>query len=213
MARKAENRKTYNNVPMEYFRQKCLAIDSAGLNLSLKSENPGENGAVWFRVLHGMSMTSYGEKITITLRPMGSGTDVHILSECGLPTQIVDYGKNAKNCAAIFAYLERDIPQQGAMQPAPGIPVQQAPVRQAEQPGYPQAPAYQQAPVQPQAGYQQAPVYPQTPAQPQAPVQPQVVAAAAFAAQDFVFCPECGTKNSKSAKFCMNCGTRLIIPQ
>ncbi|MBR6322857.1 MAG: zinc ribbon domain-containing protein, partial [Lachnospiraceae bacterium] len=153
-------------------------------------------GVVWFRVLHGMSMTSYGEKITITLRPMGSGTDVHILSECGLPTQIVDYGKNAKNCAAIFAYLERDIPQQGAMQPAPGIPVQPAPVRQAEQPGYPQAPAYQQAP-----------------AQPQAPVQPQIIAAAAFAAQDFVFCPECGTKNSKSAKFCMNCGTRLIIPQ
>ena len=67
MAKRAEDRKTYNGVPMDYFVQKCRAIDGAGLNVNLKSENPGDNGSMWFRVHHGMTMTSYGEKITITL--------------------------------------------------------------------------------------------------------------------------------------------------
>ncbi|GEM_PF-1985570 len=174
MARRAENRKTYPNVPMQYFLQKCRDINNGGLNVSLKSENPEADGRVWFRVLHGMTMTSYGEKITITLRPMGAGTDVHILSECGMPTQLVDYGKNRQNCEAVFAYLER------------GIEVYTQP-RQAVQAPQQAAPFTQGAPAAPAA----------------APVS--------FAAQDFVFCTECGTKNSKGSRFCMNCGTKLMI--
>ena len=143
MAKRAEDRKTYNGVPMDYFVQKCRAIDGAGLNVSLKSENPGDNGSMWFRVHHGMTMTSYGEKITITLTPAANGTDVHILSECAMPTQLVDYGKNKQNCAAIFGYFDNGIQQIAAapmfndramtyaQQPQAGMMGQQPQVQQA----------------------------------------------------------------------------------
>lgn len=185
MAKRAEDRKTYSNVGIDYFVQKCRTIDQGGLNVNLKSENPGANGSVWFRVLHGMSMASYGEKITITLTPVGAGTDVHILSECGMPTQIVDYGKNRQNCAAIFAYFDRGIEaanQYAGAQPQP-------------QP-------------MPQPQPQPMPVPTPQPVQTNA----QAAMAAQYAAQDFVFCMECGTKNSKGSNFCMKCGARLMIP-
>ena len=165
MARKAENRKTYNNVPMDYFVQKCRSIEQGGLNLSLKSENPEADGSVWFRIHHGMTAMSYGEKITITLRPLGQGTDVHVLSECGMPTQLVDGGKNKSNCAVIFRYLEANMP----------------------------------------AAAPQGVVPPINPAAPQAPSQGTVQ-------QDYVFCMQCGTRNSRAANFCMNCGSKLMLP-
>ena len=186
MAKRAEDRKTYNGVPMDYFVQKCRAIDGAGLNVNLKSENPGDNGSMWFRVHHGMTMTSYGEKITITLTPVANGTDVHILSECAMPTQLVDYGKNKQNCAAIFGYFDKGIQQIAA-----------APMTNDRSMTY----------AQPQAGMmgqQPQPV-------PVPVVQPQVQQAAPqAAAQPFVFCVECGAKNDRSANFCMKCGAKLI---
>ncbi len=203
MAKRAEDRKTYSNVGIDYFVQKCRTIDQGGLNVNLKSENPGANGSVWFRVLHGMSMASYGEKITITLTPVGAGTDVHILSECGMPTQIVDYGKNRQNCAAIFAYFDRGIEaanQYAGAQPQP----QPQPMPQPQ----PQPQPMPQPMPQPQP--QPMPVPTPTPQ----PVQTnaQAAMAAQYAAQDFVFCMECGTKNSKGSNFCMKCGARLMIP-
>lgn len=124
MAKKAQEMRSYA-VPMDFFAQKMRGIDSAGLNVSLKSENPTAEG-VWFRVLHGMSWASYGEKITVTLTGTAGGTQVHILSECGMPTQIVDYGKNASNVRAIFQYLEKGLPAPGqeipAAAPAPAAP-------------------------------------------------------------------------------------------
>ncbi len=184
MARRAEDRKTYNNVPMDYFLEKCRNIDFAGLNVNLKSENPGDNGAVWFRIHHGMTMTSYGEKITVTLAPLGTGTDVHILSECAMPTQIVDYGKNKQNCAAVFRYLESGIqqftaPRQAYRNPPAGYP-------------YPPQPGMQAPYGQQQDLYARPPQ-----STPNAP-------------KPFVFCTECGTKNGRGCNFCMNCGTKLI---
>ena len=108
MAHQAEMQKDYN-VAITYFIQKMRAIESAGLRFILKSENPAEGGSVWFRLHSGMSAKSYGEKITITLRPTAYGTNVHIHSECGLPTQLMDLGKNKSNCEAIFNYLEQGI--------------------------------------------------------------------------------------------------------
>ena len=53
-----------------------------------------------------MSFVSYGEKITVTLTYLGEDkTQIDIVSECGMPTQIIDYGKNKKNVNAIFDYI------------------------------------------------------------------------------------------------------------
>ena len=135
MARRADEKRNYP-VNIMYFVEKCRAINSAGLNLSFQSENPTPDGGVWFRILHGMSFSSYGEKITITLTPNPAGTDVHILSECGMPTQLVDYGKNKSNVQVIFKYLEEGMPQAGAFaqaQAAPAPQPQAAPEQQVRQ--------------------------------------------------------------------------------
>lgn len=78
---------------------------SAPLNITLKSENPSPTG-VWFRFHHGMSWVSYGEKITITLTPL-SATNVlvQIHSECGMPTQVIDWGKNRSVVNNIYNQL------------------------------------------------------------------------------------------------------------
>ena len=122
MAAQAQERRQYA-APIAFFVDKVRLIGSAGLNLSITSENPTPEG-VWFRILHGGSYKSYGEKITITLTPTPAGTDILIHSECGMPTQLFDGGKNKSNVAVIFRYLEAGMPQ-----PAP-LPVQQpAPVQ------------------------------------------------------------------------------------
>lgn len=132
MAASAQEGRVYP-VSMDFILWKLRTIDSSNLNVSLKSENPEQNGTIWFRIHHGMSMASYGEKITVTVAPVNGGTSIHILSQCGMPTQIIDYGKNKKNVAAIFRYLEDGMQsappaQQYAPQPAPvqqQIPAQQ----------------------------------------------------------------------------------------
>lgn len=75
----------------------CSVIKSAEfaseLRIEMKSENI-ENTRVWYRFHHGVTFTSWGEKITITLTPMTpTTTSVIILSECGMPTQVIDWGK------------------------------------------------------------------------------------------------------------------------
>lgn len=76
-----------------------------------RSENPTNEG-VWYRFHHGVSMSSWGEKITITLtRLPNNATNVHIHSECGLPTQVIDWGKNKKIVQGIFNYLDNNVRQ------------------------------------------------------------------------------------------------------
>ena len=115
MGAKANNSKTYN-APYEYFLQKMRCIDGAGFNFSTKSENPMPDG-VWFRIIHGFSAKSYGEKITVTLKMLAQGgvwVDVH--SECGMPTQLFDMGKNKQNVELIFSYLENGMPAPAVQQ-------------------------------------------------------------------------------------------------
>ncbi len=94
---------------------------SSKLRIALKSENPTPTG-VWFRFLHGVTFTSWGEKITITLTPLSATTTkVEVLSECGMPTQIIDWGKNKQNVCNIVEYIENSL----ATTPAPtSIPQQ-----------------------------------------------------------------------------------------
>ena len=118
MGAKAEESRVYN-VTGDRMVAAIRRIPNAGLNISLTSENPTPTG-IWFRFVHGMSFRSYGEKITVTLTPHGPTTDIHILSECGMPTQIIDYGKNRSNVTAIYQFIDSDlgvVPP--AQQPAP----------------------------------------------------------------------------------------------
>ena len=136
MARSFRAQRTYP-APLMYFVEKTRNIGSAGYNFKVTSENPCDGG-VWFRIIHGMSAMSYGEKITVTITANGSQTNVDVFSECGMPTQLVDGGKNASNVNLIFRYFESTMPaaQNAAAQPASAQPVTPQPV--APQPVAPQ---------------------------------------------------------------------------
>ncbi|MEE1109071.1 MAG: hypothetical protein UH229_03255 [Lachnospiraceae bacterium] len=75
------------------------------LKYSFLSETPTPNGGAMFRFSHKVSLTSWGENVTVTAAPNGNETVVMIRSECALPTQLVDWGKNSHNCGEIAQYL------------------------------------------------------------------------------------------------------------
>ena len=81
-------------------------------------------------------MKSYGEKITVTLTDLGgTATNVRIHSECGMPTQLMDLGKNMENVTYLFGFLTQGLPQ---------VQYQPQPVRQPVQQPYQAQPAVQQ---------------------------------------------------------------------
>ena len=139
MARSATETRKYA-VPMDYFVGKMRAIENAGLRVSLKSENrldnPEETG-FWYRIHHGMTGASYGERITVTLTVADfSGTAVKIESVCSMPTQLFDGGKNQSNVNVLFKYLESDM---ASYQPGRYAPTQQAAPQVPPQPHIAQA--------------------------------------------------------------------------
>ena len=82
---------------------------STTLNLELKTENPTPSG-VWYRFHHGVTFTSWGEKITVTLTPISDNSvNVEVFSECALATQVIDFGKNRRNADAIMRYIDNNI--------------------------------------------------------------------------------------------------------
>ena len=110
---------------------------ASSLDLILRSENPTPPG-VWYRFHHGTSFASWGEKITITLTPIGpTATQLHIHSECGMPTQVVDWGKNKQLVNKIYTYLSSNVMRYAApaAQPAAARPLTPPPA--APQPGTP----------------------------------------------------------------------------
>ena len=110
MAASAQESKTYNIGAGSFYAELCDMQICMRLNLELKSQNPMQGGC-WYRFHHGMSMTSWGEKITISVYALSeNSTRVDVHSECGMPTQIFDWGKNKKNVKAIFDYLDQYVP-------------------------------------------------------------------------------------------------------
>ena len=124
----ASYQNTYTmNADMEVI---CRVIKSPAfastLNVVFKSENPSTAG-VWFRFHHGATFTSWGEKITITLSRMNEGlTRVEIHSECGMPTQVVDWGKNKQVVCNVYEYIEKHLEAAKAA-PAPQPPMNHPP--------------------------------------------------------------------------------------
>ena len=107
MAASAQDARVYN-IPIDYFVQKLRAIQTSGLGLTYTSEAATPYG-YQFHIYRGVSLTSWGENVTVTLSSQGNGTNVAIYSECSLPTQLIDWGKNSQNIYSIFMYLERDM--------------------------------------------------------------------------------------------------------
>jgi hypothetical protein len=132
----AANARDFIDVTMSINQMAALLKDysfSSTLNLELKSENLTATG-VWYRFHHGVTFTSWGEKITVTLTPIAPNAvrvDVH--SECGMPTQVIDWGKNKQNISAIFNYIRSN----------------SARYAQINAPSQTPAPVQQPAPVQP----------------------------------------------------------------
>ncbi len=98
-------------------------------------------------------------------------------------------------------YQQQWQPPQPQYQPVPPQPAQQW-----------QQPQYQPVPPQPQQYAQQwqppQPQYQQPPMKQQTPVQQPTEFPPKEASEEVWTCPVCGTVSPKSAKFCMNCGTK-----
>jgi hypothetical protein len=106
MAANFQQVKTYTIKPEYFFDELRNPYFAQALNIEMKSENYTPGG-LWFRFHHGVSFSSWGEKITITVVVLQGGiTQVTVHSECGMPTQVFDWGKNSSNVTAIFNQLE-----------------------------------------------------------------------------------------------------------
>lgn len=152
--------------------------------LVLRSVNPTANG-VWFQFHNGANFRSWGENVTITLSVAGpDSTFVTIHSECSVPTQVVDWGKNKEHVDQIHYFLLNHLSN-----------------AQFQQPNY-QQPQYQQYQYQqPQYQQYQQPV--------QQPVCQESEQQPAPAQETPRFCVMCGCPVTPGSSFCTNCGAKL----
>lgn len=105
MAAKFENTVTLNaQIPALVEKMRNIAF--SGLGITLQSEAPYANGGVCFQLKNGMGLTSWGENISVILVPAGeTQTTAAVRSECALPTQIIDWGKNKENVTKLIQFL------------------------------------------------------------------------------------------------------------
>ena len=117
MAAKYQNKKVYQLS----FESVCNAFRGVGvikrLDFGFKSESVVGESRV-FNLSSDINLASWGEKITVTVTAVDSGVCVDVLSECALPTQIIDWGKNQKNVEAVFGFLDANAPTLAACAPA-----------------------------------------------------------------------------------------------
>ncbi|MDD6236532.1 MAG: hypothetical protein PUB00_04030 [Clostridiales bacterium] len=102
--------------------------------LNLKFQSEILNGSnIWYCFDHGVTFSSWGEKITLSLTPIPQGqTRVDVSSECRMPTQIIDWGINKQNTTAIFNYIISYLPHyQAALSTVPTQSAVSAPTETA----------------------------------------------------------------------------------
>ena len=76
---------------------------------SLRYKFNGEYPSPYYTVFnftHGVSLASWGEKITVNVSVLQNNTvSVTVTSECSESFQFVDWGKNNDNVHAIFTFI------------------------------------------------------------------------------------------------------------
>lgn len=93
------------------------------LNLKFKSEIPIQGGTM-FQFSSGVNLASWGENIDITVLYLNeNSSQVIIKSECALPTQIVDWGRNQSNVEKIYSHLASCVAYNQNFNNAPYQPV------------------------------------------------------------------------------------------
>lgn len=83
---------------------------------------------VTFYYTTGVTFTSWGEEIQITIAATSAEQVLMTIhSECAMPTQIVDWGKNKENVTRITNYINQNISRYTMTPPpaAPAAPAQQ----------------------------------------------------------------------------------------
>ena len=105
MASHAQFAKTYP-VPIGYI---VAEMRNPRLHSALKFKYVSECpvlGGVFFAFHHGMSFSSWGEDINVTVTALQpSLTQIFVYSECSMPTQFIDWGKNTDNATNLFLHL------------------------------------------------------------------------------------------------------------
>ncbi|MBQ3115584.1 MAG: zinc ribbon domain-containing protein [Clostridia bacterium] len=164
------------------------------LNIELKSENVTETG-VWYRFHHGVSFSSWGEKITITLTPtQEKGIKLDILSECGMPTQIFDMGKNKSNVNAIVKYINENVMKYSVIEPSISTPIIEEPKTEEVA-----------VDIEPK---EKTPVAISEPA-PLPELKKELEKAPETPLQErAIFCSKCGRRFEEEANFCAKCGNK-----
>lgn len=87
----------------------CDAAFIQGTELTFAAHIPTPN-QITFRFTTGVSFTSWGEIVNITIAAIGNNqVQMSIDSECAMPTQIIDYGKNRRNVERVANYVNQNI--------------------------------------------------------------------------------------------------------
>ena len=104
MAAHAQEQRVYRAGLMDLV-YKIRALPQYVKGYSIVSEGAYQNGCC-FRLQRTISAASWGEDISLTILPVDAyNCSVQIYSECSMPTQLVDMGRNKKNVAELFAYI------------------------------------------------------------------------------------------------------------
>ncbi len=217
MAAKSRLMKVYP-VQIGYFIEKLRAVAFNLQKFTYSYEHPIPGGVIVV-LDHSMSFSSWGEEIKVTLLNGGNQTTVDICSECSMPTQIIDWGKNTENLNMLFNYLEYGMPttQGFANQPpqfnnTQGFNAQfqnQVPVntQSFNNPAYintqstvnTQAPVNTSSYVSPQQAPVNSSVSNNAPVTVPADNSPQIN-------QENKFCTKCGRCINSASSFCCYCG-------
>lgn len=97
MAAKFESSKDYNLAKAELIDQVKIALEKCKFKIVSVDESSGKIYAK-----SKINFWSFSEKIDVKIEDNGSVT---MRSECYLPTQIVDWGKNRENVEKFFKVL------------------------------------------------------------------------------------------------------------
>ena len=92
MAAKSQHFLDVNLPPDKTFPLIISALNSIQAQITMADE---KTGLVFAK--KSASFISWGETIRVWMTPSLKGTFINILSECAMPTQIVDWGRNHDN--------------------------------------------------------------------------------------------------------------------